>query len=179
MKFGLLKSVLSVFTVMQAGAVFAAMSDTDAQQTVQKALADGFSADAIVEMLVNDGRTLPQVGEVVVNASTGDTQIDLARAAICASTDEEEAEVVGASAIAQVGQGDVAAQIEGIVEVYETTGCAVYAVRRQAPPSYSPNNTGTGGGTNLIIVGGSPGSTGNGTIPPGGGGTIPPGSPAN
>ena len=99
-------------------------------------------------------------------------------AAICASTDTEEAEVVGARAIAQVGQGDAADQIEGIVEVYETTGCANYALRRQAPPSYSPTNTGTGGGTSLIIVGGSPGNTGNGGSP-GGGGTIPPGSPAN
>lgn len=180
MKFGLLSKAVVMLAATQSTLAIAAMSDADAQQTVQQAVRDDFSADAIVEMLVEDGRTLQQVGEVVVKASTGATQIDLARAAICAATSTEEAEDVGEKAIAQVGPGAAADQIEGIVEVYETTGCMAYA-DRLAPPSYAPSNTGTGGGTNLIIIGGSPGGIAGGTVPPGGGGngTIPPGSPAN
>ena len=154
MKFGLLSKAIVMLAATQSSLAIAAMSDAAAQQAVQQALRDDFSADAIVEMLVEDGRTLQQVGEVVVIASTGDTQIDLARAAICAATNTEEAEDVGEKAIAQVGPGATADQIEGIIELYETTGCIVYA-DRQAPPSYAPSNTGSQGGT------------------------IPPGSPAN
>ena len=170
MKLGLLKNIAVVYAITQFEMAFAAMSDADAQQTVQQAVRDDFSADAIVEMLVEDGRTLQQVGEVVVNASTGATQIDLARAAICAATNTEEAEDVAEKAIAQVGPGAATDQIEGIVEVYETTGCMAYA-DRLAPPSYAPSNTGSQGGINPFVPGGSPGR------PPGG--TIPPGSPAN
>ena len=154
MKFGILSKAVVMLFATQSALTIAAMSDADAQQTVQQALRDDFSADAIGEMLIEDGRTLQEVGEVVVKASEGETQIDLARAAICAATDTEEAEDVGEKAIAQVGPGATADQIEGIIEVYETTGCIAYA-DRQAPPSYAPSSTGSQGGT------------------------IPPGSPAN
>ena len=154
MKFGLLSKAIVMLAATQSSLAIAAMSDAAAQQAVQQALSDDFSADAIVEMLVEDGRTLQEVGEVVVKSSSGESQIDLARAAICAATDTEEAEDVGEKVIAQVGPGAAADQIEDLIEVYQTTGCAAYADRR-VPPSYAPSNTGSGGGT------------------------IPPGSPAN
>jgi hypothetical protein len=147
---------ISAIALLSAGSAHAAMSDADAIEAVQKAVGNGVPAVAVVEMLLTDGRTLPEVGEIVVMASTGDMQIDLARAAICAATDMQEAEDVGGRTKLVVGQGIAAEEIEGIMETFQTTRCIAFADRRVAPPIYSPSNTGFQGG-----------------------GTIPPGSPSN
>ncbi|MEP4486935.1 MAG: hypothetical protein ABJ013_14995 [Halioglobus sp.] len=161
-----LLQLIGAVLLASAGSAYAAMPDAEAQQTVERAVNDGFSADAVVEMLVEDGRTLQEAGEVVVKATTGEPQIDLARAAICAATDKEEAEDVGARVLAEMSSSAATALVQGILETYETTGCINYADRRP-PPSYAPSNTGSHGGINPSVPGGSPGR------PPG------PGSPAN
>jgi hypothetical protein len=148
--------LIALAALLNTGSAFAAMSDADAVDAVEKALGASLSPDEIVELLVEDGRTLQEVGEIVAKASTGDAQIDLARAAICAATDAQEAEDVGNRAKLVVGQGIAAEEIEGIIETFQTTRCIAFADRRVAPPIYSPSNTGVQGG-----------------------GTIPPGSPSN
>ena len=176
MKFGLLSGAAFLLAATQSGLALAAMSDADAQQFVSSSVSDGFSSDAVVEALVEDGLDLITIGEIVVKASTGDAQIDLARAAICAAYNTEEAEKVGNRAIATVGTGVTADTIEGIVQTYETTGCALYVERLAAPPMYAPTNTGSGGGVNRIPQ--PPGGgTDSGTVPPPG--LVTPGSPAN
>jgi len=157
MKFTLLSSI-AVFTAFGAysSCVLAAMSESDAIRSVQQAVGDNFSANEIIEILVEDGRSLEQVAEVVVMASSGDTQIELAGAAICASLDREEARAVGVRAIAAAGFGRVTDEIEKILETYDTSGCVAYAARSIEPPAYTPSNSGSLGET--LLPPGSPSS---------------------
>ena len=134
----------------------AALTEAEAEALVRDGIAGNWSSAQIIEMLVEQGLTLEQAAVAAVNASTGDEQIDLAKAAVCASEDIPEAERVGNVAMGIVGAGSAYQEIEGAIENYETTGCLAYAERR-APTSYAPRSTGTTGGINVDVPGGIPG----------------------
>lgn len=127
----------------------AAMQEGKAEAMVTQMLGDGSSATEIIETLVEDDRTLTQAAVVAVSASSGDKQIDLAKAAICASIDATEAEEVGQAAVGVVGAGPTADVIYGAVEDYETGMCARYAKKLHPPAIYQTEGTGAPGGTHL------------------------------
>jgi len=124
----------------------AALTEAEAEALVRDGIAGNWSSAQIIEMLVEQGLTLEQAAVAAVNASSGDEQVDLAKAAVCASEDIPEAERVGNAAMEIVGAGAAFQEIEGAVETYETSGCLAYAEKR-APTSYAPRNTGSKGGT--------------------------------
>ncbi len=154
------------FTLMLAfawsGSSFALMNDSEALQAVEAALADGQSADAIIEMLVEDGRSLADATALAVGNSAGQEQVELARAGICAALDNPEAEQVGQAALgAGGGSQPLEDEIESLVALYAATQC-------QAPPeTYRP------AGAVEEPGGGTPSRRGVGGRPP----TFPPTRP--
>ena len=159
-------SIGAMLLLSVSSGALAALSEAEAEALVRDGIAGDWSSAQIIEMLVEQGLTLEQAAVAAVNASTGDEQIDLAKAAVCASEDIPEAERVGNVAMGIVGAGTAFQEIEGAVETYETTGCLAYSERR-APTSYSPRSTGSTGGINVDVPGGSPGRPPAGTRPPG------------
>ena len=152
------------------------MTEEEAQLAVSEGFAAGNSANAIVESLVEQGLSLEEISALSINDDLGLYQIQLARAAICASRDTQEAELVGNAALALSPEQVLGDEIRSAIETYETTGCQAFAENFLPPPVYSPTNTGSHGGINTLIPGGSPGGSPGGG---GGGGVTPPGSPAN
>jgi len=142
----------------------AAMQIDEAEAAVKAMLGEGASADQVIEALVEDGRSLRVATATAVNAASGDNQIDLAKAGICASTDTAQAEKVGQAAIDVAGATSLIDQIEGAIETYDTGGCAFLAEKKLPPSIYSPTGTGTGGGSVGVRPGGIP--TPGGVIPP-------------
>ena len=147
---------LFLLSGLAAGAANAAMTESEALQAIESSLADGQSADGIIETLVEDGRSLQEATVLAVSASSGQTQLQIARAGICASADNPESQQIG-QALSGV-PGVEAADIEGLVALYAATGCDV------PPESYQPED-GPGGGT--------PARRGEGGKPP----TFPPTRP--
>lgn len=137
---------------LYAGVAMAAMTDDAARQAVIDALARGASADAIIEQLVDDGRSLQDATAIAVAASDGRDRIELARAGICASGDEAEAQQVGQSARDIVGPG-AEDEIDALVALYVATEC-------DAPPQTWVPGEAAGGGTPVS------GSGTGGTRPP-------------
>ena len=131
---------------------YALMGPQEAAAAIQSALDEGRSADEIIEMLREDGRSLEEATQTAVATTSGESQIDLARAGICASRDIEEAEDVGAAALDVAPLGEPQDEIKGIIETYETTACQGLYERAVAPPVYSPTDTG-GGGTDPLLPG--------------------------
>lgn len=130
-----------------------AMTEAEAQSVVSEAFASGQSADAIVESLLEQGLSLEQISALSVNDDLGPYQIELAKAAICASRDTQEAELVGNAALSLSPEQVLYDEIRGAMETYETTGCLAFADTLLPPPVYSPSNTGSLGG---VIPPGSP-----------------------
>ena len=128
-------------------AALAMMSDEAATKAVQDALAAGTSADAIISMLTDDGRSLEAATALAV-AAGGSSQEALARAGVCAAVDSNQAEQVGDAIIPTAG-ADLAETVNTLVETYETTGCADPDEELQPPPSYAPSDTGQSGGSTL------------------------------
>ena len=116
-------------------AATAAMQIDEAEASVNTMLGQGSSAAEIIEALVEDGRSLREATKTAVKASSGDSQIDLAKAGICASSDTTQAEQVGAAALSVAGEGTLANEIKGAVEDYGTGMCMRYAKAKNHPPS--------------------------------------------
>ena len=148
--------LLAGLMVVASGWASAALTESQAEAAVISGIEGGWSSAQIIEMLIEQGLTLEQAANAAVTASSGDRQVDLAKAAVCASSDVPEAERVGNVALELVGAGSAFQQIEGAIENYETTGCTDYTERR-APTSYAPRSTGSTGGINVNVPGGSPG----------------------
>jgi len=142
-----MKQIFAIFalTAMCVTQSFA-MSDDEATLVVSEGFASGQSANAIVESLLEQGLSLERISPLSVNDELGPYQIELAKAAICASRDTQEAERVGNAALALSPEQVLYDEIEGAVETYETTGCLAFADNLLPPPSYSPSNTGSQGG---------------------------------
>jgi hypothetical protein len=128
-------------------AALAMMSEQEATKAVQDALAAGTSADAIIVMLTDDGRSLADATALAV-AVGGSSQADLARAGVCASVDSIEAEQVG-NAIIPTADADLAETVSTLVETYETVGCSDPEDELEPPSSYAPSDTGQSGGSTL------------------------------
>ncbi|KAA1188952.1 hypothetical protein F0M18_17265 [Pseudohalioglobus sediminis] len=141
-------------------AAVAAMSDGEATRAVQDALAGGQSADSIIQMLRDDGRTLDAATMLAVAAASVENQPALAKAGICAATDSTEAERIAADLLTELS-GDMVDTVESLVASYDTGGCDDDDEDLRPPPSYAPTDTSHGGGTRP------------------GGGLLPPGSPAS
>ena len=148
------------FVISMSTAIFAtisistfAITEEEAQSVVSEAFASGQSANAIVESLLEQGLSLEQISALSVNDDLGPYQIELAKAAICASRDTQEAELVGNAALSLSPEQVLYDEIRGAMETYETTGCLAFADTLLPPPVYSPSNTGSLGG---VIPPGSP-----------------------
>ena len=129
-------------------AAVAAMSDGEATQAVQDALAGGQSADSIIQMLRDDGRSLMDATSLAVAAAAGGTeQPALARAGICAAQDNTEAQLVANDLLAELS-GDMLTTVDALVAMYDTGGCDDGEEPIRPPSSYAPTATGNNGGTN-------------------------------
>ena len=159
------KTLFAALMLAMSGWAAAALTEAEAEAAVLSGIDGGWSSAQIIEMLVEQGLTLEQAANAAVTASSGDRQVDLAKAAVCAATDVPQAERVGNVALELVGAGNAFEEIEGAIENYETTGCTDYAERR-APTSYAPRSTGSTGGINVDVPGGTPGRPPGGTRPP-------------
>lgn len=123
-------------------AATAAMQTDEAEAAVNTMLGEGTSAPEIIEALVEDGLSLDEATKTAVKASSGDNQIDLARAGICASSDTTQAEQVGAAALTVAGEGSLANKIKAAVEGFETGLCASYVKKEKVAPSrYDSDNS--------------------------------------
>ena len=127
-------------------AAVAAMSDGEATQAVQDALAGGQSADSIIQMLRDDGRTLDAATTLAVAAADAANQPPLAKAGICAATDSTEAEQIAADLVSELS-GAMVDTVQALAASYDTGGCDDDDDDRRPPPSYAPTDTSHGGGT--------------------------------
>lgn len=127
---------------------FAAMSDSEATQAVQGALAGGESANSVIQMLLDDGRSLTEATSLAVAAAAGsESQPAIAKAGICAAQDATQAGQVGSDLLAEL-TGDMVTTVNALVANYDTGGCDDDDDRIEPPSSYAPTATGNNGGTN-------------------------------
>ena len=137
--------ILSAIITLPLAATAATQID-EAEASVNTMLSQGSSAVEIINALVEGGRSLREATKMAVNTSSGDNQIDLARAGICASSDTTQAEQVGAAALSVAGEGALANEIKGAVEGFETGMCARDAMKdKTAPVGYSSDSSSSGG----------------------------------
>lgn len=136
--------ILLPLALMAAG-VRAAMSEDAASDAVGRALARGDSPQSVIQMLVEDGRSLAAAGKAAVNAASGDSQLALARAAICAAGDLTGAEQVAQAAASVSAQREE--EILAILRDYGPSGCSQPERYRQPPSVYTPTDAGRGLGS--------------------------------
>lgn len=130
--------------LMAAGA-WAAMPESAVNDAVGQALARGDSPESVIQMLVEDGRSLVAAGRAAVSAASGDPQLALARAAICAAGDLTEAEQVAQAAASESAQR--ADEIRAILRDYGPYGCSQPDRYRRPPSIYTPTDAGEGLGS--------------------------------
>ncbi len=133
---------LLLFTLTLPLPASAAMSDAEASEAVAGALAGGQSGEAIIDMLVEDGRSLEQATLLAVGVASGRERMELARAGICAAGDDSEAQQIGQGLVDLVSPGEEADEVEGLVAMYVATQC------KQQPDTYRGAGS-PGGGTPL------------------------------
>lgn len=128
-------------------AATAAMQIDEANTAVQSLLLRGAAASQIIEVLVEDGRSLRAATATAVDAASGDDRIALAKAGICASADTEQAEKVGEAAIYMVPEAlSLIDQIKGAIEGFGTGLCEPVDDREKTPPTmYTTTETPRGG----------------------------------
>ncbi len=141
-------------SVAVAGPAMARMSD-EAARSATVAAVGNTSADGIIKMLVEDGRSLGDATALAVSAvDDADARVKLAHAGICAARDTAQAEGVGSAALA-VAAGDdlLTRQVHMLVQTYASTACGQPGDRDWSapPPMYITSDSGASAGTVLGV----------------------------
>lgn len=146
MKNRVLPLVLLFQLVFSTATAVAALDQDAAEETVLTMLAAGISADAIIDTLVADGRSLRAATTVAVDAADIENKVDLARAGICASLDTTQAGIVGERVLGVVRDESLANEVRTLVAEFSTGGCEPPQVDQKVSPSvYDGENTTSGG----------------------------------
>lgn len=157
-----MKQTLSLFAALSILAALpitsmAAMKNTEAQALVQIMLAEGDSPVHIINLLAEDGRSLPNATELAVRAASNvDDRASLGRAGVCAAVDLTQAGLVSQAVLHLISEGEtederyIASKLELAMEDYATTGCIERTDTRPSPGAVTTDKAGEpvkGGGT--------------------------------
>ena len=149
MKSTVLPLVLLLDFVCFTAPALAVLDDEAAEGTVISMLDGGRSADAIIETLVTDGRSLRAATAVAVDAAGIENKIELARAGICASSDTAQAEKVGERVLQVVRDDSLAIEIRTLISSFATGGCARRPDEERASPGVYNTDNNISGGTGV------------------------------
>lgn len=104
MKTGVRQWLFLMLVSLACTPVWAAMTPDQAREAVTSMLADAEPADAIINLLLEDGWTTAEATALAIEvASEADRQVALALAGLCMAENEEEFERIGSLAILAAG----------------------------------------------------------------------------
>ena len=119
------KTLLLLITSVLPALAVAQLGQQAAVEQIEDMLAASSPADAIIQTLVDEGRSLEKATALAVSvAGNGRVKLDLARAGLCAAADVNQATVVGEEVVLVVQSVTaLVTDIESLLAAYDSGLC--------------------------------------------------------